>query len=105
LYRGWFGGGEIYKFDKLGVRARGHEGLRDERVSVDGQPPREAAGLTLYADDLAYAYSPPQDTGYYSLIKGRIVKEHTDDLIFKPDASKWLRSDHVRELFPRSSPA
>jgi hypothetical protein len=39
-------------------------------------------GFTLYADDLNYTYNPPQDTGYYGLIKSRIVKAHPEDLAF-----------------------
>ncbi len=85
LYRGWFGGGDIYKFDKLsfereGMKVSATNGLL-WMVNRQGKP----QGFTLYADDLAYAYSPPTDTGYYGLIKSRIVKEHSEDLIFKPE--------------------
>ena len=41
-------------------------------------------GLILFADDLR-CLQPAPDTGYYSLIKGRIVKEHSEDLVFKPE--------------------
>jgi hypothetical protein len=101
LYRGWFGGGEIYKFDKLAFE---REGLKLSAtngylwmVSRQGKP----QGLTLYADDLTYAYTPPADTGYYGLIKSRIVKEHTDDLIFKPERLEMsCDAASCAELFP-----
>ncbi len=85
LYRGWSGAGEFYRFDKLafereGLKVTATNGLL-WMVNRQGKP----QGLTLYADDLTYGYTPPTDTGYYGLIKTRIVKEHSDDLVFKPE--------------------
>ena len=101
LYRGWFGGGEIYKFDKLAFEREGMKLSATNgylwMVSRQGKP----QGLTLYASDLAYSYSPPSDTGYYGLIKSRIVKEHSDDLIFKPERLEMsCDATSCAELFP-----
>jgi hypothetical protein len=88
------------QFDKLAFE---REGMKISAtngylwmVSRQGKP----QGLTLYADDLAYAYSPPPDTGYYGLIKSRIVKEHSDDLIFARASRNQLRRHLVRDAAP-----
>lgn len=85
LYRGWFDGDEVYQFDKLafereGLKVSATNGLL-WMVSRQGKP----EGFALFAADLAYVYTPPPDTGYYGLIKDRIVKAHAEDLAFRPE--------------------
>jgi hypothetical protein len=85
LYRGWSDNTSLYHFDKLafereGVTLSATNGLL-WMVTRQGKQ----QGFVLYANDLAYAYTPPPETGYYGLIKSRIVKEHAEDLVFKPE--------------------
>jgi hypothetical protein len=102
LYRGWSDSGEFFQFDNLafdqeGMKVSATKGLLWMNVR-QGKP----QGFTLFADDLAYAYTPPQETGYYNLIKARIVKEHADDLVFRPERLE-VRCDATTcaELFPK----
>jgi hypothetical protein len=85
LYRGWFGGGEIYRFDKLsfereGIKVSATNGMLWMNVREGKQQ-----GASIFATDLAYEYGPPADTGYYEAVKRRIVKAHPEDLFFKPE--------------------
>jgi hypothetical protein len=101
LYRSWADAGELYKFDKMAFE---REGLKLSAsngflwmVVRQGKP----QGLFLYAADLTYAYTPPTDTGYYGLIKSRIVKEHSEDLVFKPERLEFAcDATTCADLFP-----
>ena len=101
LYRGWFGGDELYHFDKLafereGLKVTATNGLLWMTIR-QGKP----QGLSLFAGDLAYTFTPPQDTGYYGLIKDRIVKAHPEDLAFKPERlDVGCDATSCAELFP-----
>lgn len=84
LYRGWFGRDEIYRFDKLNFDREGLKVTATNGWAWTLTRQGKHQGVILFADDLAYTYDPPADTGYYGLIKSRLVKEHSEDLVFKP---------------------
>ena len=85
LYANWFDGGELYKFDKLSAEREGMKVTATNGFLWMLSRQGKHEGARIYADDLAYSYAAPQDTGYYGLIRQRIFKERPEDLVFKPE--------------------
>jgi hypothetical protein len=83
LFRGWFGAGEVYQFEKMSFEREGLKVSATNGFLWKATRQGRTQGVTVYADDLAYTYTPPPDTGYYALIKRRIVNDHAEDLVFK----------------------
>ena len=85
IYRGWVDTSEVYTFEKLSFEKEGMKlGATNGYLWMnlrEGKP----QGVVLFADNLSYEYTPPPDTGYYELVKRRILKDHPEDLVFKPE--------------------
>jgi peptidase M1-like protein len=92
LYRGWFGGNEVYAFDSFKFEREGLKLSASKGLAYTRMRNGKVEGFTLAADDLKYEYSPPADTGYYGLVAKRILKDHPEDIVFKP-ASVAIRCD------------
>ncbi len=101
LYRGWSDNTEFYQFDKLDFDREGMKVSATNGLLWMNTRQGKQQGFVLYADDLAYTYTPPPQTGYYDLIKTRLVKEHAEDLVFKPERLEVkCDSTTCKELFP-----
>ncbi len=87
LYRGYFGGEWIYKFDALKFEKEGLKVSATNGWAFGSRRLGQPTGFAVFADDLKFDYTPPvdtADTSHYSALKKKIVKDHPDDLVFKP---------------------
>ena len=87
LYRGYFGGEWVYKFDALHFEKEGLKVSATNGWIYGSRRLGEPTGFAVFADDLKFAYTPPADTAgtsHYSALIKKIAKDHPDDLVFKP---------------------
>jgi hypothetical protein len=87
LYRGYFGGEWVYKFDALHFEKEGLAVSATNGWAYGFRRLGEPTGFAVFADDLKFAYTPPADTpdtSHYSALIKKIAKDHPDDLVFKP---------------------
>ena len=87
LYRGYFGGEWIYKFDALHFEKEGLKVSATNGWAYGARRLGGATGFVVFADDLTFDYAPPadtRDTSHYSALNKKIAKEHPEDLVFKP---------------------
>ncbi|HJQ98740.1 MAG TPA: hypothetical protein VJ826_10540, partial [Candidatus Polarisedimenticolaceae bacterium] len=85
LYRGWFGSDEIYKFDSFALEKEGLKLTAKNGYAYRSYRAGKPSGFKLVADQIQYDYSPPPDTGYYELVRRRIVKDNPEDITFNPE--------------------
>jgi hypothetical protein len=80
-------GNEFYSFDKLSFEREGLKATASNGYLYKAFFKGEPVGFRLAADDLAYQYAPPSDAGfnYYELIRQRLMRDHPQDLVFKPE--------------------
>jgi hypothetical protein len=87
LYRGYFGGEWIYKFEALKFEKEGLKVSATNGWAYGFRRQGAPTGFVVFADDLKFDYTPPADTpdtSHYSALLKKIAKDHPDDLVFKP---------------------
>jgi hypothetical protein len=95
LYRGYFGGEWIYTFAKLQFEKEGLKVSATNGWAFGARRLGHATGFTVFADDLKFEYTPPADTAetsHYSALVKKLVKDHPEDLVFKPERA-WIYCD------------
>jgi hypothetical protein len=88
LYRGYYGGEWIYTFAKLQFEKEGLKVSATNGWAYAARRLGHTTGFSVFADDLKFEYTPPSDTpeiGHYSVLVRKLVKDHPDDLVFKPE--------------------
>jgi len=88
LYRGDFGGEQIYRFDALNFEKEGLKVHAGPGWAYGYSRFGNTTGWVAFADDLKFDYAPPADTAetsHYSALDKKIAKEHPEDIVFKPE--------------------
>jgi len=88
LYRGYFGGDMIYRFDALSFEKEGLKVKAGPGWAFGSARLGKMNGWTVFADDLRFDYTPPADTAetsHYSALNKKLAKDHPEDLVFRPE--------------------
>ena len=102
LYRGYFGGEWIYTFSKLQFEKEGLKVSATNGWAYAGRRLGHTTGFSIFADDLKFEYTPPNDTpeiSHYSALVRKLVKDHPDDLVFKPERAAIYCDEKTCEEF------